>query len=189
MDTDAVLTLLQETAETVINPRFRALAEGDISSKTHPGDLVTVADREAEVLIARALRAAYPQAMVLGEEEYAGDARLLDAFRAADHAFTVDPVDGTRNFVHGSPDHAVMAAEVAGSVVERDLLDALFTGRAQLTDRLERHMSPPLPTIVANEPLDTAMSAFAAADAALVLVDGKPAGVVTRSDVLAFLGS
>jgi cystathionine beta-synthase len=83
----------------------------------------------------------------------------------------------------------VMAAEVAGAVNERDLLDALFTGRAHLTDRLERHMSPALPTIGANEPLDTAMSAFAAADAALVLVDGKPAGVVTRSDVLAFLGT
>jgi cystathionine beta-synthase len=83
----------------------------------------------------------------------------------------------------------VMAAEVAGAVVERDLLDALFTGRAQLSDRLEQHMSPPLPTLGANEPLDTAMSAFAAADAALVLDDGKPAGVVTRSDVLAFLGS
>ena len=83
----------------------------------------------------------------------------------------------------------VMAAEVAGAVVERDLLNALFTGQAQLTDRLEQHMSPPLPTIGANEPLDTAMSAFATADAALVLVDGKPAGVVTRSDVLAFLGT
>jgi cystathionine beta-synthase len=83
----------------------------------------------------------------------------------------------------------VMAAEVAGAVVERDLLDALFTGRAQLSDRLENHMSAPLPTIGAGEALDTAMSAFAEADAALVLVDGKPAGVVTRSDVLAFLGS
>jgi len=83
----------------------------------------------------------------------------------------------------------VMAAEVVGSVVERDLLDALFTGRAQLSDRLTKHMSPPLPTIGANEALDTAMSAFAEADAALVLVDGKPAGVVTRSDVLGFLGS
>ena len=83
----------------------------------------------------------------------------------------------------------VMAAEVAGSVIERDLLDALFTGRAQLSDRLENHMSGPLPTIGAGEALDTAMGAFAKADAALVLVDGKPAGVVTRSDVLAFLGS
>src|ERR1700754_419805 len=83
----------------------------------------------------------------------------------------------------------VMAAEVAGAVVERDLLDALFTGRAQLSDRLEKHMSPSLPTIGAGEALATAMSAFATADAALVLVDRKPAGVVTRSDVLAFLGS
>lgn len=81
----------------------------------------------------------------------------------------------------------VMAAEVAGAVIERDLLEALFTGQAQLTDRLDQHMSPPLPTIGAGEALDHAMSAFARADAALVLVDGKPAGVVTRSDVLAFL--
>ena len=83
----------------------------------------------------------------------------------------------------------VMAAEVSGSVVERDLLDALFTGRAQLADRLEDHMSPPLPTLGAGEPLQDAMSAFARADAALVLIDGKPAGVVTRSDVIAFLGN
>jgi cystathionine beta-synthase len=82
----------------------------------------------------------------------------------------------------------VMAAEVAGAVVERDLLEALFTGRAQLADRLDQHMSDPLPTIGAGEALENAMTAFARADAALVLVDGKPAGVVTRSDVLAFLG-
>ncbi|MDQ4115520.1 MAG: cystathionine beta-synthase [Actinomycetota bacterium] len=83
----------------------------------------------------------------------------------------------------------VMAAEVAGAVVERDILDALFTGRAQLADRLEDHMSSPLPTLGAGESLQDAMSAFASADAALVLVDGKPAGVVTRSDVLGFLGN
>jgi cystathionine beta-synthase len=82
----------------------------------------------------------------------------------------------------------VMAAEVAGSVVERDLLDALFTGRAQLTDRLEKHMSPALPTIGSGEAIASAMEKLASADATLVLVDGKPAGVVTRSDVLAFLG-
>jgi cystathionine beta-synthase len=83
----------------------------------------------------------------------------------------------------------VMAAEVAGAAIERDILDALFTGRAQLADRLEDHMSPPLPTLGAGESLQDAMSAFAGADAALVLVDGKPAGVVTRSDVLGFLGN
>src|SRR5215467_16085071 len=41
----------------------------------------------------------------------------------------------------------VVTAEVVGSVVERDLLDALFAGRAQLRDPIGRHMSAPLPTI------------------------------------------
>ena len=104
--------------QEVIDPRFRTLEEDQISSKAHPRDLVTVADHEAEVLITAALRAAYPRALVLGEEASAQEPGLLDDFRAAEHAFTVDPVDGTRNFVHGSPDHAVMVGEVrAGQTV------------------------------------------------------------------------
>ena len=35
-----------------------------------------------------------------------------DLVTIADHGFTVDPVDGTKNFVNGSKDHAVMIAEV-----------------------------------------------------------------------------
>lgn len=83
----------------------------------------------------------------------------------------------------------VMAAEVVGSVVERDLLDALFTGRAALADPLERHMSPPLPVVGAGEPVAAAMTALEKADAAVVLDDGKPSGVVTRQDLLAFLAT
>ncbi|QFZ24010.1 cystathionine beta-synthase [Saccharothrix syringae] len=81
----------------------------------------------------------------------------------------------------------VMAAEVAGAVNERDLLDALFTGKAQLADPLEKHMSPKLPTIGAGESVGSAMQALSSADGALVLDDGKPAGVVTRQDILGFL--
>ena len=81
----------------------------------------------------------------------------------------------------------VMAAEVVGAVNERDLLDALFTGKAALADLVEKHMSGPLPTIGAGEQVTVAMKALAAGDGALVLVDGKPAGVVTRQDLLGFL--
>ncbi|MGQ0840815.1 cystathionine beta-synthase [Actinokineospora sp.] len=81
----------------------------------------------------------------------------------------------------------VMAAEVVGAVNERDLLDALFAGKAALADRLDRHMSGPLPTIGAGEQVSAAMIALSAADGALVLLDGKPAGVVTRQDLLGFL--
>jgi cystathionine beta-synthase len=83
----------------------------------------------------------------------------------------------------------VMAAEVMGSVVERDLLDALFNGRARLADPLERHMSAPLPMIGAGEPVDAAMAALLDADAAIVLDDGRPVGIVTRQDLLGFLTS
>jgi cystathionine beta-synthase len=80
----------------------------------------------------------------------------------------------------------VMAAEVVGSIVERDLLDALFAGRAHLADRIEIHMSAPLPLIGVGEPVSAAMTALEKADAAVVLDDGRPTGVITRQDLLAF---
>jgi cystathionine beta-synthase len=86
-----------------------------------------------------------------------------------------------------SAEPPVMAAEVVGAVNERDLLDALFTGKAALVDRLESHMSPPLPTIGASEPVGSALKALSEGDGALVLIDGKPAGVITRHDLLGFL--
>jgi fructose-1,6-bisphosphatase/inositol monophosphatase family enzyme len=118
VDTDAVLRLMQDVAEQVINPRFRTLSDHEVSEK-NPGDLVTIADHESEELLTAALTEAYPDAVVLGEEAHAQDPALLDRFNAADHAFTVDPVDGTKNFVHGSPDHAVMIGEVLGGEVVR----------------------------------------------------------------------
>ena len=118
METDEVLRLIQRVAEDVINPRFRDLSAHQIDEK-NPGDLVTVADRESEQLLTTALQAAYPDAVVLGEEAYATDPVLLDRFRAAGHAFTVDPVDGTKNFVQGSRDHAVMVAEIRGGETVR----------------------------------------------------------------------
>ena len=113
-----MLTLLQEVAEEVINPRFRSLHDDEINEK-NPGDLVTIADHEAEIRITAALRVAYPDALILGEEATASDESLFDQYYAAEHAFTVDPVDGTKNFVKGSKDHAVMASEVRGGQVVR----------------------------------------------------------------------
>jgi cystathionine beta-synthase len=81
----------------------------------------------------------------------------------------------------------IVAAEVAGSVSERTILDALFTGRARLTDSVEQHMSPALPTIGSSEPASDAVVMLEGADAVLVQEDGKPVGVLTRQDLLAFL--
>jgi len=81
----------------------------------------------------------------------------------------------------------VMAAEVVGSIVERDLLDALLAGRARPQDPLGEHMSQPLPMVGSGEPVSAAVTAMEKAGAAVVLVDGRPAGMITRQDVLTFL--
>ncbi|MFU8849608.1 cystathionine beta-synthase [Micromonospora sp. SL1-18] len=83
----------------------------------------------------------------------------------------------------------VVTGEVAGSIAEKDLLDALFTGQAHLHDTIERHMAEPLPMVGGGQPVSEAVTLLEKADAALVLVDGKPKGVLTRQDLLAHLGA
>ncbi len=83
----------------------------------------------------------------------------------------------------------IVAAEVAGSVSERALLDALFAGQAKLRDPVEEHMDPPLPTVGSNEPVSEAVHRLEKADALLIQEDGKPVGVVTRQDLLAYLAT
>ncbi|WAJ44160.1 cystathionine beta-synthase [Mycobacterium sp. Aquia_216] len=81
----------------------------------------------------------------------------------------------------------VMAGEVAGSVSERELLSAVFEGRAKLADAVSVHMSPPLPIIGAGEVVSAAGKALRDWDALMVVEEGKPVGVITRYDLLGFL--
>ncbi|WP_028648273.1 inositol monophosphatase family protein [Nocardiopsis sp. CNT312] len=109
-EVDAVTEILREAAEAAILPRFRSLAEDEVSEKG-PGDLVTVADREAEELIGARLRGVVA-APVVGEEAVSADPGLLRALNEEETAWLVDPVDGTRNFVNGDTRFGVMAALV-----------------------------------------------------------------------------
>ncbi|NCT89629.1 inositol monophosphatase [Cellulomonas sp. APG4] len=113
---DDVTALVERVAHQVVAPRFRALAAGDVSEKG-PGDLVTVVDTEAERALAAGLAELAPGVPVVGEEAASLDARVLDALDAP-RTWVVDPIDGTRAFVEGEPDYAVMVALVEhGSAV------------------------------------------------------------------------
>jgi cystathionine beta-synthase len=78
----------------------------------------------------------------------------------------------------------VVMGEVAGSVSERALLDAVFTGRAHLTDAVGEHMEPALPLIGSGQLASEAHQLLTTSDALMVIEDGKPLGVLTRHDLL-----
>lgn len=83
----------------------------------------------------------------------------------------------------------VVMGEVVGSIDEKTLIDAVFSGRAQLTDALEEFVGPPLGLIGMQDSVAAAREALAKSDALLVTSDGKPAAVVTRHDLLSFLSA
>src|SRR6478735_7892979 len=92
--------------------------------RRHPGtlmdtDAVTVADRLAEHALTEIFRRADPGCLVVGEEGVYADPTPLAALPHAELAWVIDPVDGTRNFTEGSPDFAVMVAEVRAGVTTR----------------------------------------------------------------------
>ncbi|TCC16493.1 cystathionine beta-synthase [Kribbella speibonae] len=83
----------------------------------------------------------------------------------------------------------VMAAEVAGAVSERTLMDALYSGKARLADMVEQHMDAALPSLGAGESVTKAVELLEGRDALMVLDDGKPVGVLTRQDLLVHLSA
>jgi histidinol-phosphatase len=79
---------------------FQAGPEVGIKEDRSP---VTVADREAEQTVRRVLRSRFPDDGIIGEEE--GEEKGRSGRR-----WIVDPIDGTRSFIHGVPLYGVMVA-------------------------------------------------------------------------------
>jgi fructose-1,6-bisphosphatase/inositol monophosphatase family enzyme len=121
-DIQRVGRLLASAADAEIMPRFRTLTAAGVRQKSSAFDVVTEADEAAEEAISAGLRAAFPGAVIVGEEAAGRDPGLLQAVGSAELAFVVDPIDGTKNFTARLPLFGVMAAaavrgEVAGAAI------------------------------------------------------------------------
>jgi len=81
----------------------------------------------------------------------------------------------------------VKIGEVSGAVTERELLNAVFSGKANLADRVSDHMEDRFPLVGAGEGLDAVRAALTQSDALLVVDGGNPVGVLTRHDLLGYL--
>ncbi len=71
---------------------------------------VTIADREAERLIRKRIQSEYPDHSIVGEE-YG-----VSASAGATRRWIIDPIDGTKSFVHGVPLYGVLIGlEIEGT--------------------------------------------------------------------------
>ncbi len=109
---DKVGEILQEVSKEAIEPRFEALREVEVRFKS-PGEVVTVADEQAEHQLKARLGELIPETLFVGEEEFSRGTGLSEAL-GNEQIWLVDPLDGTANFVSGSPLWAVMVALVRG---------------------------------------------------------------------------
>src|SRR5690606_28532152 len=85
-----------------------------VIDKKMRNDLVSQADREAELAVIEILRERTPELGIVAEESGG------QTFGAA--TWYIDPLDGTTNFLHGIPHYAVSIALIAhaGTVVAGD---------------------------------------------------------------------
>ncbi len=98
-----------------------------IVEKEQRADIVTRADRASETLIVERLRAAFPNATILGEE---GGLTI----GTSDERWIVDPLDGTTNFAHDYPLYCVSigyerAGELVAAAIYAPALDELYAAQ------------------------------------------------------------
>ena len=122
--TGPVAALMRDAALRAILPRWQTLTADQIDDKA-ADDVVTIADKEAELILAEGLAKILPEATIVGEEAAFADPALLD--RLGDTlCWIVDPLDGTNNFARGAPPFGVMVALAeAGETIAGWIYDPL----------------------------------------------------------------
>ncbi len=122
-----VSILMRAVAAESILPRYRTLAAHEIVEKS-PGEIVTSADREAELRLREGLDRLLPGARIIGEEAASEDPALVDQ-AGEGLVWLIDPLDGTANFAAGCAPFGMMIALVENGIpLESWMLDPL-TGR------------------------------------------------------------
>lgn len=144
---------VRKAAAAEILPRFRRLAAHEVDQKSGPHDLVTDADRLAELRLTEDLRALLPGSVVVGEEAVHANPAVYEALQGDTPVWIVDPVDGTRQFVHGDDGFCTLVALAhRGTVVAswtyaaaRDRFATAVRGRGAFLDGERLFAGPPEP--------------------------------------------
>ncbi len=135
---EPLINIATQAARAAGNIIIRAMDRLDTVkvSEKNPNDFVSEIDQSAEKEIITIIRKAYPNHAILAEESGETD--------GSDYTWVIDPLDGTRNFIHGFPHFAVSIGimrkghiehGVVYDPVRQDLFVATRGKGAKLNDR------------------------------------------------------
>lgn len=127
--------ITREAAQTLIMPGFGRLRPEQIRVKSTPRDFVTDIDEQAETFIEKRLQQFAPGALIVGEEAASKNQDLLKNLAHAPLAFTIDPIDGTVNYVEGIAVFGVMIAVISCAVPVASVIFNPISGCAMLAVR------------------------------------------------------
>ena len=108
----ALIETVRQVARAEIVPHFRNLELGQIDAKSAPDDLVTIADRAAELAIAKAVHNILPDAAIVGEEAVSADKTVLARVKEPGLVVVIDPIDGTWNYANGIATYGVILSVI-----------------------------------------------------------------------------
>ena len=112
-DIQKVIAIIENTAKQYICPRFQNLSPSEVHVKTS-GDLVSIADIEAEKYLKKKLSELVPNSYIVGEEEVEYFPENLKYLQSTDPVWILDPLDGTRNFINGKKPFTIIIAFCVG---------------------------------------------------------------------------
>lgn len=128
MDYEKLVAEMRRLALEAGDKIMEIYGQDDFEVKSKSDDSpVTAADEAADAIISDGLRAAFPEAMLVTEEQAATHSAKGDTF------LIVDPLDGTKEFVHRRGDFTVNIALVEGGVPTRGVVYAPAKSRMFFT--------------------------------------------------------
>lgn len=135
---EPIINIAIDAARAAGNIMVRALNRLDTVKiiEKAPNDFVTDVDQKVEREIISIIQKAYPAHSILAEEG--------SSIKGNEYQWIIDPIDGTRNFIHGLPHFAVSIAVTYRNKIEYGVIydpvrQELFTAKrgkgAQLNER------------------------------------------------------
>jgi cystathionine beta-synthase len=168
-----ILTIIPDTGRNYLSKFYDdnwMLDHGFLERRTLAPTVGAVLDAK------RTEEAEVPQFIVIGSHQKVGEAIELM------QRYSISQLPVVRD---GASDSL---ADVVGSLQDRYLLDRVFKNPDALHEDVANAMQPPLATIDAGDSLDEVFPTLTGrTNAVVVASEGRPVGVITRSDLLEYL--